>query len=399
MKETIEDSWPDRLEAIRSLTPGVTLARDALALQVYVNVNQGAATNGHCYGMVYAADTYYHSPAELPEDATSASAIPKPTGEFESVGDDIDYYHNTQYLEFDAWYARQVLFSSEPLDYEAQLGAITSAIDETGTAGLSLHATQRGWGHQILATGYTRRENSVEVSVYDPNIAAEPSTYDGEAAPSVTFDTSGTRTTVEPYQGIYDRIVYTNVDGRIDLTGMLFQEAQQTADFIESLVTQVVTFATQSPVDLRVRGPDGAELSRLSAEHMSLAPTEYDHIRTAVGAPAGEYDVEVVGTDDGTYTLDARGQLGGRTTIEETVEGEITEGETHTYRATLPEDGAEEPRLEATDGTGDFPFSGTSQSESQDGLPGWLPIAGAGLGAAGLGGYLYSRSNSDKDQY
>ena len=389
VRQTIENTWSERLATATHLSfPAGSLATDALALKIYTNVNQGAGTNGHCYGMAYAAEAYYKTPDVIPVDADSASAIPEPTGPYRPVGDDIDYYHNTQYLEYDAWAARQAVFGSEDIDYDAQLEAITSALDETGTAGLTMHSTGRGWGHQILATGYSSVGDRVEVAVYDPNIAAGSGRYSSEStSPSVTFDTSGDRTTVEPYDGVYDRIVYSNVDGRLDPTAMLRLGTDQASQWFESLLTNVVTFLTQSPVELTVTDADGSELSRISSEAMSLEPTEYDHVRTDIGTTSREYEVELTGTAEGEYTLEVQGQRDDGSTLSSTVEGQITEGETRRYRAVLPDDSSEDPRLE--------PAEHPTQSSSVrgnpgvlGGLPSWVPIAGAAAVGAGLYKYL-----------
>ena len=386
VRDIIETSWPEKIEEMESVEfPGSGLAIDAIVLQIYLGVNQGTATNGHCYGMTYAAEEYYQSPNQLPSSAAVASDIPDPTGKNTSVGDKIDFYQNSQTLNLSVWTTYQLGSSSQDIDYQRQLEAMMNAIDETGTAGVTLYDSNSDSVHQILATGYTSDENTVEVEVYDPNYSADSEAYNLEnSAVSVVFNRTGSHTTVQSYLGRYDRILYSNTDRRVDLTSML--RSEQTREWFKSMLTDVVAFATQSPVDLTVTDVDGNELSRMTAEGMSLEPTEYDHLRTDFGSQASEYEVELTGTNDGEYTLEVQGRRADGTRLSTSVVGEISEGETHRYQAVLPDESGEQGRLESvTDGDG------------EEGEPTIVGLAAGGAVAGGLGYGLYRRISENED--
>lgn len=165
----------------------------AIARDVYEGVNRRSGTNGHCFGMIYAAQQYHRDPDSIPAPAARACDIPKPTGEYAPVGDDIDRYHNEQFLDFGCWWTGRALRLPKelaPIDYGVQLSKIRAAVDAGGTIGLGLGDSLRDAIHVVLAYDYESTADGTRVAVYDPNYHAGDY-RDGRATGSVWFETGG----------------------------------------------------------------------------------------------------------------------------------------------------------------------------------------------------------------
>lgn len=169
---------------------------DGIARQVYTSINQGAATGGHCFGMVLAASEYYEDPDSLPGPADVAGDVPRPTGQYDGVGDDIDAFHNTQHLNANTWLRTWVLTAPSgwsdnavlDIDYDRNFEMITSALEGTGTAPVGVYDTETGRGHQLLVHDVDRQGDRAELSVYDPNRnEIEPNLLAVDPGTTVTF--------------------------------------------------------------------------------------------------------------------------------------------------------------------------------------------------------------------
>ena len=450
VKTIIEQEWKTELEEYNITTLG---PQSALALLLYVNNNQGSATRGHCFGMVFTAQEYFEQPDNIPVDVSSVDEIPRPTGEYSSVGDRIDFYQNTAYLNFDTYTRGEIILKNRSTDinYDNNLEKIKNSIDDAGTApiGLSQYIPAPSdepskWkAHQVLAYDYTEDTEVTSIDVYDPNstdiepekfaitagsevtfrweggpyaisinsffdvddnqtnftegqvirsqtltetvsfetpgayfVSATPYpkqpctirvvesreslredfegidfTDESEVAvavgsgptPSIEFDTSGSDTTLitnssgNVYRG-YDRLVYLGGDD-VNLSGYV---AGSIADLLTDSLSGVASIATKSPISLNVKDPNGDSLVTASSDFASDNITEYDNIWYRYNAPAGEYDIEVIGTDDGEYTVESRVQTSNGGFINDSFTDTILEGESKTLTATVPEQEGEE---------------------------------------------------------
>jgi plastocyanin len=148
--------------------PGIAV--NSLAPLVYASVNQGSGTAGHCFGMAIAAQEYFDNPDSIPVDVESVDEIPRPTGQYSAVGDDIDFYHNTQFLEFNTFARWKFILTtqSQNIDYDRNLELIRSAIEESGTAVVGVSDGSVS-GHQLLVYEYLENGNTLTLKVYDPN--------------------------------------------------------------------------------------------------------------------------------------------------------------------------------------------------------------------------------------
>lgn len=305
---------------------------ETIVKQLYVSINQGTATDGHCFGMVHAAAEYFRTPDRLPSPDRPPGSVGSPATE---VGDTIDFHHNRQILDPHTWGAWALLYGDFELDYQQQLEAIRNAIDRVGVAGLALTTWPQLEGHAVLSYGYQERPGELILEVYDPNWPAD--TYRSRTR-EIRFNTSGERPQLNsPYDQRYSRIVY--VGSELQLTALVRTGADVVARY---LFGGIVTVLVTSPVSLSVVDSTGTELRRDTADHMSLQPTEYSNIRYRYGAPADEYTIRVAGTAGTQFTLeiDAASQLGKLVDLEITDSFDRTTT-TREYRVTVPDSPAE----------------------------------------------------------
>ena len=195
---------------------------ESIARNVYEGVNGRSGTNGHCFGMIYAAQQYHRDPDSIPVPATRASDIPKPTGEYAPVGDDIDRYHNEQFLDFDCWWTGPLLRLPRelaPIDYGVQQSRIQTAIDEGETIGLGLGNSLQDAIHVVLAYDYEPTTDGIRVAVYDPNYRASDF-RDGRATGSVRFKTAG-RTVRVATSGGFRRVMTLPQTREVDASRFL----------------------------------------------------------------------------------------------------------------------------------------------------------------------------------
>lgn len=365
---------------------------DAIAKQLYVSINQGSATNGHCYGMVFAAQQYYDRPETVPLDRSVASELTHPEAPVDQpstapVGREIDLFHVTQFLNFDAWIGRRAMLRPSWIDYERQLDALTTAVDVTGTAGITLFETYDRPSHQVLVYDYERSGDRTRLFVYDPNYPA--ARYEKLADPlTVTVDQTGSRPTVTAYTDAYDQLLFNRRDRRIaEFTGQRDPTVAVDEEAVNPDVAfSIVEFLVESrDVSLTVVGPDDRPVGRDTASLVDRRQSEYDLLRYRYGFEPGRYLLRVVGDADGEYVLTGIAADRVATRLDAEREATISAGSVHTYVADVPASGSGELRR-ADESTIDWP----------------RVAGGAGVGlaacAAGVHGIRRYRSGRTRDE-
>lgn len=379
VRRTLRGRWTDALRRVLDLDVGATTdsALDVIAKQLYVSVNQRSATNGHCYGMVFAAQRYFEEPGAVPLDRERAREFTNPSDPLDDpgrapVGEDIDHFQNTQFLDFRAWLGRRAVFRPRWIDYASQLEDLRAVIDEYGTAGVTLVNTETRSSHQVLLHGHRTRPASVTFDVYDPNLTAR-GYGPNRNRPTIRVDTDGEAPLVEPYGDLgYDAFVYNRYDRLIAAGAGDGPVERPPADLRDSLFP-VGLFLTDADVALAVVDGDGRPLARTVSAFMDRRNTEYDRMRVRYGMAPGRYRVVVTGNDATDYTLSAdvaglEGEL-----LSATVSSRVRAGEVHEYEAVVPA---------SPDGEGSLERVGRTLPLSATGV--------LGVGAAGFAAGAYA---------
>jgi hypothetical protein len=358
---------------------------DVVASQVRVAANQLSASNGHCYGMVFAAQRYFENPDALPEDVDAAAEVSNPEIPLDEprgpIGDLVDEFQATQLLDVHAWLGRRRMLRPESVDYGSELAALTAVVDAFGTAGITLVDSSTRRSHQVLVYDYRRDANGVRLLAYDPNRPARAYRHDRVA---LRVDPGGS----PPLRGYhdFDAFVFNRWDRAIEADAESRVPAREgSADSFGHLLDCAVRFTVDTcDVSLSVVDPDGNPVGRNRSPHMDTSRTEVSHTRYRYGADSGEYRVAVVGERPATYSLHAQAAGVDGSHLDRRVEASIDAGRVHEYAARVPE---------GPDGNGSF--RRTDDAVLPPGLtPQFDPpsvVAGA-LGGASLA-YLLLRSN------
>lgn len=308
-----------------------------IARQLYVSVNQQTASNGHCFGMAFATQQYAEKPETLPLSAETASELKHPAAPVEDpsrepAGELIDLYHNTQTLNPWSWIGRRKLGMPKRIDVGRETEALQAAIDEFGTATLTLVELGNRNFHQVLVYGYRTQGSTVEFLVYDPNF---PASYYTANELTIDVDTGRTPAQMVPFRN-YDRFVFSRHDRRLleSGTSAALVIGQELADWLSRLVMFLVD---SDDLDLVVRDPNGKPVERDTARVMNRDPTEFSRVRYRYGAPSGEYRVAIVGRAKTSYNLSALAADRDGSLIDAERGATIDPGDTHEYVATIPE--------------------------------------------------------------
>lgn len=392
--DTVREEWrePVRVSFGLSIESFPDLLISVISRQIYTSVNQLSGTNGHCYGMVFAAQRYFEDPGTIPLDREIASDITHPAEPIDDpdhnpILDEIEWFHQRQFTDFHSWLGRRAAFRPDWIDYEEQLTDLTAVLDDFGTAGISLIDTSDYAQHQVLVYDYEESAAQTILYAYDPNRAAHR--YRSESGLSrIVVDWTSDRASIVPYGRGYNHFVFNRFDRivrvRAEEAGAL-DRFTAGVDEIRSVLFTVTLFLLASPtVSIVVVGPDGRPLVRDTATYMDTTNTEYDDIRYRYGAEPGVYRVALLGEDDGPYTLEAVAASIDGELLEERVTGDIGAGDVHRYEVTVPEEPADGGTIERV-GSGDRNLST------------WLAAAGgAGAVLAAGAGYRYATSRTTK---
>ncbi|QLG27905.1 hypothetical protein HUG10_10220 [Halorarum halophilum] len=377
VRRTVERNWTGPLFALASGPTATSLPDslvEAVSTQVYVSVNQLSATNGHCYGMCFAAQSYYERPDRIPLDRESASAFAGPTEPFddgaEPVADEIDLYQTAQLLDVEAWLGRRALVRPSAIDYGRELEAVKHAVDADGTASVTLLAGTSRLYHQVLVYDYRRRGGGTDLLVYDPNYGARTYRTDaGREARRIRVSTADSPTTVS-YDG-YDGFVANRADRRIRLRTDPDDDSGSNGGGRGLFPMLAVTM--RSPAgSLSVLDPEGRPVSRDRAAFMNEDAAGGAALRYRYGAEPGDYRIVVTAAKDTPYTLDVRSAGLDGELLSTSREGHLDAGEARTFRASISD-------------PGDGELSATGEGPLDDLGPSTL-AALVGGAAVGLGG-------------
>lgn len=384
VRRTIRREWQGPLA--RSLDQDFghlpTRLVDLIAKQLYVSVNQRSGTNGHCYGMTFTAQEYYDEPDGIPLEKTAASEFANPAEPLDQsdapVGQEIDLFQNSQFLDFFAWVGRRVMVNPSWIDYDTQIRNLVAVLDEYGTAGITLINTTTRASHQVLVYGYDRSPERFTLSVYEPNRPADG--YGLGRDPGIEVDLRGDQPVVQPYGPGYDAFVYNRYDRIISA-----RRAAEPLDAVETsdaelrdhLFNVAIFLVDSADVRLTVIGPKGRPILRDVSTFMDRSQTGNHWMRYRYGAAPGKYRVVVTGVNETDYTLEASAADREGTLLHSRHSESIGAGAVHNYVATI----------------GESPTQGGSLERISDATALIGTGVGLGVGAAGLaaGGYALYR--------
>lgn len=190
--------------------------------ELYANANRLFGTKGYCYGMVAAAQWYCEEPTAVPIERESASEIGHVNEPLEDdaaapVRDDIERLHRQQFLDAESWLRRWALLDPDWIDYETQERELRAAIDEFGSAGITISGEDVLSGHYVLLYDYEITDADVVFAVYDPNDAADR--YLEDEPPVIGIETNGHEPLLGSYAETYDRFLFNPADRAISVRG------------------------------------------------------------------------------------------------------------------------------------------------------------------------------------
>ncbi|WP_436344816.1 hypothetical protein [Natronorubrum sp. FCH18a] len=187
----------------------------SLAAHLYANANRLFGTKGYCYGMAATAQWYFEEPSAVPVDCDSTSEIEHVDAPLEDrssspVRDDIERFHRSQFVDLESWLRRRALLRPAWIDYRSQARALRDAIDEFGSAGVTITGENVLEAHYVLLYDYDASETAVTFAVYDPNDAADEYEETDESR-IIGIDTTSAEPMLGTYDG-YDRFLFDQTD-------------------------------------------------------------------------------------------------------------------------------------------------------------------------------------------
>lgn len=389
VSRVIRSDWEDPLDQAL----GINVPRlakplvDAIATQVYVSANQFSATNGHCFGMVYAAQQYYEQPETMPFEETIASDLTNPAAPLDSpaapVGSEIDLFQVSQVLNPHAWLGRRGIVRPTWIDLDRQVDNVAAVLAEYGTAGIMLIDHGSFYSHQVLAYEYDRSGSTSRIWIYDPNRPASWYGKGNETVLTITHSEDGAQ--MEPY-GEYETVIFNRhdrlgaaTDDEPASTPALNRDSDRLGDLF-----RLATFLVDDPaVCLSVIDPAGEPVERDESTFMDRTATEYHSMRYSYDAESGEYTVSVVAREPTTYTLTIEAAAPDGELFLTQQRAAIDAGETHEYTVSIPD---------SPDGDGSID---RVQSRPWPAVIGGA-AGGAAIGAIGYGSYRYLKRDPDR---
>ena len=218
LQDSLTDSWEesfgDRLSFATGMAPDTQIR--TVAERLYANANRLFGTKGYCYGMAMAAQWYFETPTARPVDRESTSEIehvddPLEDRDSSPVRDDIERFHRSQFTDLESWIRRRVLLRPEWIDYRSQADEIREAIDEYGSAGVTISGENVLEAHYVLLYDYEENENDVTFAAYDPNDAAAEYANKSDSR-ALGIDTTSDKPLLGSYEGTYDRFLFDRTD-------------------------------------------------------------------------------------------------------------------------------------------------------------------------------------------
>lgn len=299
VRRAIENSWSTAFsEAKKRLMTRV----------VYSWIGGNAATNGHCYGMSFAADAYYQNTSELPPGVDTASEIPHPTGAYSAVGDRIRRLQTSQLLRAEPYWFALLGLRWGLADHGESLQLLTEAIDATGTGGLAIDGEANG--HQVLAHGYERTNGVTTVSIYDPTYEAAAH-EDPDAIWRLSVDReSGEITEIE--EG-YDTFLYHDPEMDSTVIDRILDGRERVVEQLSNAVFLGVDSGT-----LDIDAPDDVIVDSPAAEFADPDSAPYNESFLVVGS-FDEVAVSLDGDTDEEFSLELFGLRDGEQVLEDVI--------------------------------------------------------------------------------
>ncbi|MFC7138138.1 hypothetical protein ACFQRB_20000 [Halobaculum litoreum] len=308
-RDRVRDGWREAARETLGLRPGdlPPVLVDAVATQLRTAVEQGAGTNGHCYGMVLTAQRYFDRPDAIPVDKRSASEIAHPT-EPAASGEPAVYHEIVdrqveQVTRFRSWLARRALLHPSWIDQAAVLRDVRAVVRETGTASVILFDGSLT-AHQVLVHDVTEVDGGVRLGLYDPNLSAR--THE-RRRPTLEFVAESEGPRMVPYDGFtgllftrYDQIDRATDRGRVGPFDHLRVAPERVR---EALFPVVQVTADDAAVDVYLTDPAGEPVRRLAGRSTARELGRTPRIGTCFGADPGEYSVTVAAREACEYTL------------------------------------------------------------------------------------------------
>lgn len=390
VRRTIEDSWRSALsKALKSLMTRI----------VYSWIGGNAATNGHCYGMAFSVDRYFRDPEQLPAGVDAASAIPRPTGVYDRVGDRIRQFQTSQLLHAESYWYALLGLRWGLADHSESLRRLTETVDASGTSGLVLNGEPGP--HLVLAYGYERADGVTDVFVYDPNHEADDHEDPDDNRMLRVDNESGEIIEIE--EG-YDQFLYHDPEMDLSVVDRLIGGRDRVLDQLSNAVFLGLETGETLVVDV----PEGVLVDRPTAEYADPERAPYADSALVIGPP-DEFGVTIEGEAGGEYSLDMLGLRDGNIVLEEEVSDTFDEGTTR-LRFTIDEAGefvfdvAEDVEEGAEEGAEEAAEKGADEElgEMNDGVDWlednwWLPAAGGALGIGAAYRFL-ARRLDDEDE-
>lgn len=311
---------------------------------VYTDLNSGSATNGHCYGMVFAAAEYCNDPAALPSGAENNREVPHPAGAYDTVGDTIDFHQSTQKLDGtitqsayeEIWNGFRLLVPAALIDEQEERAELVAALDRDGTVPISLGKSGRGMLHKVLGYRYEERPDGLRVYVYDPTRDAgtyregDPTDYRLEISEdgSIEYYVDG------GFVSKYDAYVVdvdidrdlSRGDFLINLFVQLLQHYIVSATSVERAAgdrgsetvgagwpagqsqTQSEAKRQSDPtLTIEVTTPDGRTYSSIHADNADFGAIEYDDYVPVPATADGDHEITIRSEVAGEFEIRTRG--------------------------------------------------------------------------------------------
>lgn len=376
----IEDAW------VADLSDAATHLMTRI---VYSWIGNHAATNGHCYGMIFTADEYYHDPAELPEGVDAASEIPHPTDEYQAVGNKIRRIQTSQLLRAETYWYGLLGLRWGMADHGESLEMVADAIDETGTGGLLLNGDADA--HQVLAHDSERDGDRTIVSVYDPNYTAAEHEDQDEIWTLVVDSETGE---VHEIDTGYDEFLYHDPGMDRSVLDSLIGGHERVIDALSNAI--FLGLATGGT--LEVNAPGDAIVDRPDAEYADPDRGPYTDAVIVLGA-LDEVEVSIRGEVGNEYSLEAVGVRDDTLAMEEAVSGTL---DAVALQLRLSADEAGNLALDVIeevdeetppDAEGDNDLLTRPADAIEDFW--WVPATGGALGL-GVGYWLYADRSDDE---
>jgi len=356
---------------LSSVAPGISEPpgfKLGLALFIEQGMEGIGWANGHCLGMVLTSRRYYNTeipslPAyDRPVETARDIQVPNsgfgddPTiedvSELGPVETDIDTAQSDQL--FDTEYILRHIaatYAPDKIDDDGILREIDDQLSQGSYPELILPDTLFT-GHSVLAyaiEGQLDDDESILVHIYDPNYSssqemefqANSSTGEYSFEGYERYDTVYVSSEVDPD---YDLLGSTSAATAVSniLTDYIVIGINGERDSIDAATTEARSEAT-SPVEVSVTAPDGTELSPIDIPPEELQATfGYEQVVADFETSGTAYDIGVSADEATTYEVDVQGSRADGGVIDASVSERISEGETRTATATIPETEGEE---------------------------------------------------------